>query len=283
MNVVIETKETNALAILNEHQRKAFLTWAAKNAEAIAKKTRTRPKQTMSDNTPIDSSQHNAANLYILAHRLQHVLDTLPTPSILVIPSKMKRLARRPSFESLGITEGGGKFNDDGRDDHHQNHYSSSGSLKRTMSDISCDDDDNGYGEPSSSSRGERISIVMTSEEAQTAAQPTVDAILGHVRHMIPPRLTIMTNGTTGSPTTAAAATTTTTAIYTPPIMPLPISLSMPLQLSQSLPIIPSYPLPQPSSHNLNVVPEDFPDFLFDLTEEDWAIGEGLDMDYPQS
>ena len=79
------------------------------------------------------------------------------------------------------------------------------------------------------------------------------------------------------------AAAAAAAAIYTPPIMPLPISLSMPLQLSQSLPIIPSYPLPQPSSHNLNVVPEDFPDFLFDLTEEDWAIGEGLDMDYPQS
>lgn len=278
----VDHRERGILSVLDEDQRLKYLAWAAKNADRIAKKAQQMkmPKQNV-DNFIFSKDQHDAANLYILAHRLQHALNILPRPTSLVAGSQMKRLSRRPSFESLGSAALEGKIKDDEDDMTRERSFSSSGSLKRSLSDMSCE----GNGE-------ERVQGIA-SDEAQAAAYPTIDAALGFIKHIIPP------------PPTYAAASNESYAMPPPPakepIMwaptPVPVMSSVPthvadapvftpmagppMQLSQSLPIIPSF-LPA----HLNIVPEErflpengADDFLFDLAEEDWAIGEGFDMD----
>jgi hypothetical protein len=133
----------------------------------------------------------------------------------------------------------------------------------------------------------------IASDEAQAAAYSTIDAALGFIKHIIPPPPTFATAGIESYVMPPPSAKESTKWAPTPvPVMssaptlsesaPVFNTISGPaMQLSQSLPIIPSF-LPA----HLNIVPEErflpengADDFLFDLAEEDWAIGEGFDMD----
>lgn len=282
MNLNIDTRERRILAVLNNDQRLKFLSWATENSNRISKKASDmkKPKENK-DYFSISNEQHDAANLYILAHRMEHALNILPRPTPLVAESQMKRLSRRPSFESLGSVTLDGKLKDDDDDMSREYSFSSSGSLKRSLSDMSCDG-------------GEERVQGMTSEEAQTAARPTIDAVLGFVKDIIPPPSSYPVAGNEAlsmppPPAKDLRVWAPAPHTYAPqPVMPMPVpssyfvpTLAQPMQVSQSLPIIPSF-LP----HHLNIVPEESflpgiggDDFLFDLAEEDWAIGEGFDMD----
>jgi hypothetical protein len=282
MNLNIDTRERRILAVLNNDQRLKFLSWATENSNRISKKASDmkKPKEN-NDYFSISNDQHDAANLYILAHRMEHALNILPRPTPLVAESQMKRLSRRPSFESLGSVALDGKLKDDDDDMSREYSFSSSGSLKRSLSDMSCDG-------------GEERVQGMTSEEAQTAARPTIDAVLGVVKDIIPPPSSYPVAGNEAlsmppPPAKDLRVWAPAPHTYAPqPVMSMPApssyfapTLAQPMQVSQSLPIIPSF-LP----HHLNIVPEESflpgiggDDFLFDLAEEDWAIGEGFDMD----
>ncbi len=144
----------------------------------------------------ISPNNHDAANLYILNHKLSTTKD-MSFPSITPVSTDalvLKRLSRRPSFESLAaVTEsesssgeqggGGGRGKKGGKNGNNMTRATSSGSLKRSSSEISCGEmmKKSGSGH-SLSSHG----LSLSPEAAQFASSHLVSASLGHVRSLIP-------------------------------------------------------------------------------------------------
>lgn len=129
--------------------------------------------------------QHLAANLYVLNHRLTTILKTIPPAAPMVVGPALKKLSRRPSFESLGARSGNadtpknGKNHHDGMDNKglsRDNSYPSTGSLKRSASEMSMDSGEN--------ERHHRPSVDPM--EAQVNAQETIHKHLAHVKEIMP-------------------------------------------------------------------------------------------------
>jgi hypothetical protein len=181
-----------------------FLIWAEKNSDRIKSKMQRKPAPShdfgyqpmvtiQEQGHPTDArddddgdsrkyqlnqSNHLAANLYILNHRLQKVLKNYPfRPPVIVTPSSMKKLCRRPSFESLGQQQKDAEGRCLSRDDS----FASSGSLKNSASVLSLTG--------SMSDDPERLGQAnhLTPEQAEEAAVPTVEHVLGFVKPIIPP------------------------------------------------------------------------------------------------
>ena len=101
----IGQRQSTVLGLLSAEQKRNFLSWADKNTERIALKLKQKENSLQiepRDGFSINKGQHDAANLYILNHRLQNILGRLPRPAPLVSCPYLKRFSRRPSFESLG-------------------------------------------------------------------------------------------------------------------------------------------------------------------------------------
>lgn len=201
MSNVLGQRERSLKQILTPEQRLKFLAWAAKNADRAKSKFQGKrqeeeyrrsammdsdevdPADTRDDGDKenakyqLDNGHHLAANLYILNHRLQNVLKEFPFhPPFLVTPTSLKKLSRRPSFESLGQqkdAEGFGLSRDTS--------FASMASLKASTSNLSLGG--------SSAENLEKMAQgnQITPEDGEQAAASTVDEVLGFVKPIIPP------------------------------------------------------------------------------------------------
>lgn len=282
----VEGRELSIMGILTEEQRIKFLQWAANNKQTIAGLKRGEVQQ---DSFTVSANNHQAANLYIINHRLQRALNRLATPPALVVGSSVKRLSRRPSFESLGSQGTASDRKDEARGLTREGSFASSGSLKRSASELEMDGD---------KPQGQSVSP----EDAEVAAQPTINAALGFVKGIMPLRAQPQpepVSSFTLPPKPAPVLSHSSVpshpyqqihqqqqpvqqqAMVPQPVVSAPAEFQPPAQQQP----VPSF-LPQP----LNAVPEEegflghsgsdpADDFLFELAEEDWAIGEGFEMD----
>jgi hypothetical protein len=207
------------------------------------------------------------------------------------VGSSIKKLSRRPSFESLGSV---GSLSEKNQDSHclsRESSFSSSGSLKRSASELEMDEE-----RPQAQT--------VSPEEAEIAARPTIDAALGFVKDIMPLRLQPQPDhmSSLAMPPPVSQAPTPPRHPYQlqmqqqqavlggamqqpqpQPVISAPVQYSNVIQQQQPM----SSFLPQPlNGQPLNVVPEEgyqgndpADEFLFELAEEDWAIGEGFDMD----
>ena len=199
MNAAHEATQALALAIgsrerrmssmlTDEQRRKLYAYLAAKQPSQPPASTQLpTPEPTQSSQQAglpkdyeLSASQHVAANLYILNHRLCRILKTVPAAAPMVTGPALKKLSRRPSFESLGARSG-----EKGSDVEvpqqkplsRESTHPSSGSLKRCASEMSVDEND-GERQP------HRPSIDPV--EAQASASDVVQKALGHVQNIIP-------------------------------------------------------------------------------------------------
>ena len=269
-------RERSSASILSQEQQAKFLGWANRNKDRMAQATGSVMQvQPHEEQFKVSSSQHTAANLYITNHRLQEILQKVPRAAPMVTGLKLKKLSRRPCFESLGCRSGTDKSHTEEGRLSRESSFASSNSLKRSASEISVDSE-------------ERPSVPsITPEEAQATASHTVENVLGFLKEIIPP-----------PPAPVAAWAPSNIAIPSP----TPVT-SMTLE-QHEVPFVSTgslaqqgaiAPYPAPSSHHvrknsflpehLNVVPEEMwpadggDDLLMNLMDEDWAIGEGIDMD----
>jgi hypothetical protein len=204
MTTVLGQRERKTNQILTCEQRTKFLAWAGKNAERMKSRLQ-KCKQTWHQQEPymmtdaetcssvdarddhdndqeskkyqLDKSHHVAANLYILNHRLQNVLQGFPfRPPVIVTATSLKKLSRRPSFESLGQQR-----DFDGHGLSRDTSFASMSSLKQSASSVSL-----------AGSVGEDMDKLtqanqLTPEDAEVAASSMVDEVLGFVKPVIPP------------------------------------------------------------------------------------------------
>mmetsp|Transcript_5681 Transcript_5681/g.13389 ORF Transcript_5681/g.13389 Transcript_5681/m.13389 type:complete len:711 (+) Transcript_5681:158-2290(+) len=172
----IREREQVVAEQLTPEQRMKFARWAERNSERMKKQLESKrdhlAKGKFGEEFELSTSQHTSANLYILNHRLQKVIGTLPKNSICFNSATLKRLSRRPSFESLGQQkEEGGNLEREGS-------FASSGSLKslkRSSSSLSIDDPDR------------PLSHQIHPEDGEREAEPLVKKELGFVQRIIPP------------------------------------------------------------------------------------------------
>ncbi|CAB9496535.1 Basic region leucine zipper [Seminavis robusta] len=316
-------RERSMLSVLTPAQKVKLLTWADQNKEKlhrvmqnkVQKHMETAPAKSafIDQRFKTDKKQHVAANLYIVNYQLQKLMQVFPRAAPLVTGATLRKLSRRPSFESLGrAPEKPGKDDDSLSRD---TSFASSSSLKRSCSSLSMD--------------GERPQLLQISpDDAEQTCKPSVDKVLGYLREIIPPTPPVQYGGQAPvaapgppphqqqhhqvveiripSPTQVTSVhyhpTVTLQPQYTqapvaavqqhPPQQPLPMAIVS----SQPSAPVGQQPITAPPGHRkqssfippyLNVVPEEmFPtdgtadDFLMSLVDdEDWAIGEGIDMD----
>ena len=298
-------RERSTMSILSNEQRMKMMQWSLKNRDRVAHSTVATVPTITSHRRHINPKYHLAANLYILNEQLQQVLLTIPRAAPLLIGAALKRLSHRPSFEALGASDD--RSNEMSRD----GSYPSSGSLKRNASEMSIDGDDSLNCVPKA--QAPAISPV----DAQATALPTVQQALHIVHDLLPPEppMESMIAAIPEEPQEEVMVpqqlqvdTSIDELVYNLEIpMPAPVissSLEVPPIVStliyqapaaytQSAPSFGALQPPHAQQHvrkssflpaHLSVVPEElWPDetdeFLLDMIEGDWGIGEGIDMD----
>jgi hypothetical protein len=170
----IRQRDHNTSKGLTAEQRLKFACWAERNSDGIkaklAKKRQETAKAKEAEDFQLSQSHHVAANLYILNHRLQKLISALPEHPITFTQAALKRLSRRPSFESLGQRkeDGGGGLTREGS-------FASSESLKRSSSSLSMDDPDKPHPQQ------------VRPEDGQKEAEATLEKELGFIKSIIPP------------------------------------------------------------------------------------------------
>ena len=168
-------RERSLLRGLTAEQQLKFLSWAEKNESRI--KTKLAEKKAKTAKAPkkekyeTSDKHHIAANLYILNNRLQEMIASFPKTYPMVSAAYLKRLARRPSFESLGHQKEEGAARGLSRD----GSFASSGSLKRVSSSLSMEDQDKPQPQQ------------VSPEDGQEASRAAVEKELGFVKDIIPP------------------------------------------------------------------------------------------------
>lgn len=235
-------------------------------------------------------SQHPAANLYVLNHRLQSILKAIPRAAPLVTGSTLKKLSRRPSFESLGC------YDKEEEQLMRERSFPSTGSLKRSASEMTID----------AATGEEKPSLPPISPpDAQVSAAPTVEQVIGHLKDIIPPPPTvtmIMNHMELPAPTPISCMSMSQPPLrhQAPPNTYAPSTAHHPGALlsvrSESAPVLGAAVAPPVRTHSrkpsflpphLGLVPEELwpedggaaEEFLMNLVDEDWAIGEGIDME----
>lgn len=265
----INQREKSTMGILTPEQKKKFMSWSVRNREQLAASTNQVPVRRAS--REISTSQHTAANLYILNERLEKLLETIPKASPIITGKTLKRFSRRAAFESLGSCDDRqGGMNKDGT-------FPSSGSLKRCASEITMEGSDESKSHASQQTTTSPV-------EAQAAAAPTLEQALQCVRDLLPkPPSTLFSLG---------LSSTSAPSVFKPTPSPIPIpSLSYQAPVSHSAPQMGSLVNHDRKSsfipEDLNVVPEEMwpageeatDEMLLDILEGDWGIGEGVDME----
>ena len=339
----VRNRSAKLAPTLDETKRVRLSKWCEANNGRL-QKWRSVKSSPLMHSQKLDPKQHTAANLYILADRVTEAQAKMKEVPVLVSGIALKRLSRRPSFESLGNTGTQDKFGKDHDDPNSDSSRefscaSSSGSLKRSASELSEMDED----------RPQPQNTVIP-QEAQAAANVTIDAVLGHVKKLIPkprsePSLFVRPNteisamglNEPGRPSSVSRSSPLLSASSAPPHSSVPVGHQPMIGVSVAPRTVPHHPLPSllltaeggptpnrvvstfpPTSTTflpapappppqmslptathllppqtasflpsttLNTLPEEgflpgqsAEDFFLDLPE-DWAIGEGFEMD----
>lgn len=187
-------RETSLMDVLTPLQKAKFLVWVAhkrkNNAQKMATLITSRfVHNESSGETQPNAQRHEAANLYIINHKLSTVASNFPSPNRPILPaSALAKFARRPAFESLATVDDikgvgpkkGRKMSKD----------LSSGNLKRCSSEMSCDNldglDERGFMKKSGSGTSLCGTSSLTPEAAQSACSTFVVQALGEITNLIP-------------------------------------------------------------------------------------------------
>jgi len=285
-------RERSTASILSPEQRAKLLSWSTRNRHRMAQATaKVPPPYTSPLVTQREPSTQNhvSANLYILNERLSKVLDTVSRAAPLVTGKRLKKLSRRPCFESIGSC-----------DENPMRREDSCGSLKRNASEMSMDCE--------SEEGGKHHVPPICPVDAQAKAAQTVQQALSFVQDLLPPAPEVVTPDTSSNNLMAAyiptAAAPPAPGVYQEQQLPTPAPVfSYQGSYHQSAPTLGSL---QPATQDLqnqqlgghhqrrssflpahlNVVPEEMwpgdeaEEFLLGMIDgDDWAIGEGIDMD----
>ena len=170
-------REQSILAVLTPEQRSKFISWALRKSNAIKNAAQSKLAQLDEGHEyKITPERHVAANMYIVDHRLSKINASLvPAPPI-IHPSRLKRLSRRPCFESLAGQDAleNTKSNKLSR----EASFPSTGSLKRSLNELNGDD--------SQHLSSHHAHNGITVESAHAAAQPAVRAVFQDIMPIIP-------------------------------------------------------------------------------------------------
>ena len=208
--------ERDLLYILTPEQRMKFLVWARRNRDTIrrlgeanmrsssgAAVSRTSWVETTSttgrggivmecgdEEYMTSPNRHVAANLYIINHllskikqRQQQQRQPTATPTMFVHPSQLKKLSRRPSFESLAGLQA---YEDSqaSKKLSRETSFPSTGSLKRSLNEMTLEGSHSDL--HSMNSAHDATSNGVTPASAQGAGQAAVLAVLGDVMPIVP-------------------------------------------------------------------------------------------------
>jgi hypothetical protein len=274
-------REQGSHSVLLPEQVSRLHQWNVYNRQRVAQVKETLPKFSTPQDYQIRDDEHVATNLYVLQHRLSSVLNDIPPAAPLVTGLALKKLSRRPSFESLGFLSGEESVRPLSRNDS----FASSGSLKRTASEMTMEDE-------SLCSGQKPVIPPINPVDAEMAARPYVDQVLASVQPLLPETVFPTSVGIAPVPFTTAHLISSYSAPALP-IIPEPTPVAS-LQQAYSSAMASLEPVSKHSRQSsflpahLNVVPEELwpvddtttDEFLMSLVDEDWAIGEGVDMEY---
>ena len=175
-------REQSIIKVLTPEQRSKFMTWASQKSEAIRRATQSKLAQlNETEKYEINPQRHVAANMYIVDHRLSKIKSQHPPPPTFVHPTKLKKLGRRPCFESLAGQDAIENNTKSTRTNklNRESSFPSTGSLKRTLNELSSGDDS----QPTTSSNA--LSGI-TVESAHAAAQPAVKEVFADIMPIVP-------------------------------------------------------------------------------------------------
>ena len=201
--VAAKRRETNFMDILTPEQRVKFMTWSSRKGDVLRRlgennlvEAAGRREGCGDEDYSTSPDRHVAANLYIIDHLLSKVKQrashtnaqamgqTMVLNSFVNIhPTKLKKLSRRPSLETLhGLDD---KHDSDGGNSKlsREKSFPSSGSLKRSLNDmtLSADHATSMVTSGSSSSLNS-----VTPESAQMAGQTAAMSVLKDVMKIVP-------------------------------------------------------------------------------------------------
>jgi hypothetical protein len=277
-----QREKSDSLAWLSEPQRMKLATWSARHRDQLAQLVVANTPTTATPTYRVSPALHAAANLYALNYQLQMVVNAAGGPAVpIVVGGTLKKLSRRPLFESLG---GGNKG--EGEEGMSRNgSFASTGSLKRSMNEMSVVDDDDG-----DENMDRPHDSAVSPQEAEAAAAPLVEETLGHLREIIPASPVVSMVVSIGQ-TRLAIPSPTPVSSMAAAVQP-DLTLSFPTEIITMPDGYTSNGEPE-TKHvrrssflppHLNVVPEEMlwltdpstEDFLMNLVDGDWAIGEEL-------
>ena len=212
VNELTRQREAKVLSILTLPQQIKYLQYLHKQKQEksqqqqkamVSSLMKSVLKTKTQDLKTCPKERHVAANLYIINHQLKNmVLKDLPKVApIISNKSQLKKLSRRPSFESLASSE-------------HHTHpdHEKKSSLKRVSSEISVDEMDS-----SLHSGNHNIGPILPPEVAESNASSLVQETLGSIMSIIPP---MPQSFTTTIPAPQPTTYTTSTAPVPPPTQP---------------------------------------------------------------
>lgn len=213
-HVAAKSREWNVMKILTPEQRVKFLVWARRNRDVIRRLGEAKIRssggvvsrtswmdigrgggQEMAlecgdDEYMTSPDRHVAANLYIINHLLSKIKQrqqqerTSATPPMFVHPTQLKKLSRRPSFESLA----GLQAYEDSQTTKklsRETSFPSNGSLKRSLNDMTLEGSHSDLHSMNSSCQDAPTNGI-TPMTAQTAGQAAVLAVLSDVMPIVP-------------------------------------------------------------------------------------------------
>ncbi|KAL7486463.1 hypothetical protein ACHAW6_012061 [Cyclotella cf. meneghiniana] len=209
MHEAAKHREVNTLSVLTPEQRLKFLSWASRKSSALRQLARGNVNLlNEADEYEVSPHRHVAANMYIVDHRLSKVKTRLLAIPTVVHPSRLKKLSRRPSFESLAgqeAWENNAKLNREAS-------FPSTGSLKRSLNELIGD-------ETHSIASINNTHSGVTPESAQAAAQSAVKAVLHDIMPIVPQRHLRHIHHAHFRPCTPAIASQSSQPPYHPPPM----------------------------------------------------------------
>jgi hypothetical protein len=271
---------------LTAEQRVKLSGFVGKHRAALAARLSTEPQPYFGDYKP-NKDQHVSNNLYILHHRLRSIMQTIQPAAPLLTGSVLKKLSRRPSFESLGVL--GDKKENDDHDLSRDCSFASSGSLKRSLSEMSMDGEERPHVQS------------ISPRNAEATAMPYVESVMAHLQPIMPtPKPAPPVHFKAPLPPRPVASAPVlfhpTAEFLAQSVVPTPLAASSfydPFAADMAEAATSATPSLMKHQRNssflppgLNVVPEEMwptdavaEEYLMSLADEDWAIGGGIDMD----
>jgi hypothetical protein len=213
-HIAAKYREWNVMKTLTPEQRVKFLAWARRNRDVIRRLGEAMIRSSGGvvsrtswmdiglgagremalacgdDEYMTSPDRHVAANLYIINHLLSKIKQrqqqkrTSATPPMFVHPTQLKKLSRRPSFESLA----GLQAYEDSQTTKklsRETSFPSTGSLKRSLNDMTLEGSHSDLHSMNSSCQDAPTNGI-TPMTAQTAGQAAVLAVLSDVMPIVP-------------------------------------------------------------------------------------------------